>query len=104
MDGWEYCEAELYAEGHLLGAKKWFAHVVYFVPSGQHRDEKLATDFHYEQDRPDYARDAMGQILAQLGQQGWELVRYQGARESQAREALLKRRTQQVNRDDTSTK
>ncbi|HVC34178.1 MAG TPA: hypothetical protein VNL16_11770 [Chloroflexota bacterium] len=92
MESWEYCEVELAAEGHLLGAKKWSAQVVHYAPNGSHRVEKLGTDFRYDQDHPELARDAMGQVLAQLGRQGWELVRYQGARESQAREALLKKR------------
>src|SRR5437867_8536394 len=93
MDGWEYCEAEIHVEGHLLGQKKWLAHVVYFAANGAHRVEKLSTDIVYDPDRPGNARYAMGQVLAYLGQQGWELVRYQGSLDAQAREAMLKRRT-----------
>lgn len=92
MDGWEYCEVDLVAEGRLLGAKKWSAQVIYYTSNGSHRIEKLGSDFSYDQDHPEYARDAMGQVLAQLGERGWELVRYQGSRESQVRDALLKRR------------
>ncbi len=93
-DRWEYCEAEIHLEGRLLGAKKWLAHIVFYAPSGGHRVEKLNTDFSYDPEHPANARDALGQVLAHLGQQGWELVRYQGAADAQVREALLKRRTQ----------
>jgi hypothetical protein len=93
MDGWEYCEAEIHVEGHLLGQKKWLAQVIHFAPDGAHRVEKLTTDFVYDPDRPGNARDAMGQVLAFLGRQGWELVRYQGTVDGRVREALLKRRS-----------
>ncbi len=92
METWEYCQVEIHVEGHLLAPKKWIAQVAYFAPSGSHRVEKLPTDFQYDPDRPTAARDAMGQALAHLGQQGWELIRYQGSLDSQVREALLKRR------------
>jgi hypothetical protein len=93
MERWEYCEVEIHLEGRLLGAKKWLAQIVFYAPNGAHRAEKLATDFPYEPEHPRNARDAMGQVLAYVGQQGWELVRYQGSVDSQVREALLKRRS-----------
>lgn len=92
MERWEYCEVEIHIEGHLLGPKTWLAYTTYYASSGKHRTEKMTTDFTYEPDRPATARDAMGQVLARLGEQGWELVRYQGSLDSQVREALLKRR------------
>lgn len=92
MEHWEYCEVEIHLEGRLLGPKKWLAQIIFYAPSGSHRVEKLTTDFAYEPERPSNARDAIGQTLAHLGQQGWELVRYQGSLDSQVREALLKRR------------
>ncbi len=94
MDAWDYCEAEIRVEGSLLGAKKWFSQITYFAANGSHRMEKMTTDFAYDPDRPKPARDAMGQVLAYLGQRGWELVRYQVAPDAQAREALLRRRTE----------
>ena len=96
MEAWEYCEAEIHVEGRLMGPKKWLAQVVYYAPSGAFRFEKLATDFNYDPDRPRSAHDAMGQVLATLGQQGWEIVRFQRALDAQAAEARLRRRTGSV--------
>ena len=92
MDTWEYCDATIRTEGKILGPKKWFGDIVIYDPKGKHRADRVATDFDYNPDQPGRARDAMGQVLAYLGSQGWELVRYQGSPDSQAREAFLKRR------------
>ena len=92
MDVWEFCEVEVHIEGNLLGPKKWLGRVIYYSATGEHRSEKLTTGFAYDPDRPANARDAMGQVLAILGQQGWDLVRYQRSVDSQVREGLMKRR------------
>jgi hypothetical protein len=92
MDAWEYCDVDIYVEGSLLGPKKWLGRVVYYSANGGHRVEKLTTDYTYDPDRPTNARDAMGQVLALLGQQGWDLVRYNRSVDSQVREGMLKRR------------
>ena len=93
MDKWEYCDVTIRVEGKILGPKKWFGDVVIYDPKGKHRADRLATEFDYDPDQPVRARDAMGQVLAALGSQGWEIVRYQGSPDAQSREAFLKRRS-----------
>ena len=92
MDKWEYCDATIRMEGKILGPKKWYGDVVTYDPKGKHRADRIPTDFDYDPDQPARAREAMGQVLAFLGSQGWELFRYQSSPDSQFREAFLKRR------------
>lgn len=90
MMRWEYCSVRLGSSG-LAFKPKYVVFIVYYKPNDRHA-ERIDTDVDVKEEN---ALVAIGQTLAYLAQQGWEVVWLQ---HSQAEyvfglwlEALLKR-------------